>query len=134
MSFDVRPGTIADAAAALDIWRAAASFWIAAGRPLWTVAQFTLGRIETAAQAGQLVIGLEAGEIVACMLVEDKDQLMWRESEPGAALYLHKLAAKCTGSRNWAPRLVGWAALEAGRRGIDRLRLDCTDRPELIRI
>jgi hypothetical protein len=132
--FDVRFGTTDDAAAALGIWRGAASFWIDAGQPLWSVEQFRIETITAQAHAGQLVVGEEAGAVTACMIVENQDRLMWRDAAPGEALYLHKLAARRTGSGQWASRFVGWAVEEAGRRGIDRLRLDCTDRPALIRI
>ena len=131
---DVRFGKKEDAAAALVIWRTAASFWIEAGQPLWAVEQFGLDRIQAQAEARQLVVGEEAGAVVACMLVEDGDRLMWREAAPGEALYLHKLAALRAGSRQWASRLVEWAVAEARGRGIALLRLDCTDRPALIRI
>lgn len=131
---DVRFAKNDDAAAALDIWRAAASFWIEAGQPLWTVEQFQIEKIKAQVAARQLVVGVDAGVVAACMLVEDEDRLMWPEAARGEALYLHKLAALRAGSGQWAPRLTGWATDEAKARGIARLRLDCTDRPALIRI
>ena len=90
----IRFASADQAGAAVAIWREVAAWMIARGEPLWTVEEFTVAGALQDVRAGRLVLGFEAGEPVAAFTAQDEDPLFWPDAQPGAAIYLHKLAVR----------------------------------------
>jgi GNAT superfamily N-acetyltransferase len=106
---------------------------VAEGHPLWDPASFDLDDFRIAAVRGELVLGYQRAEPVACMLLKNRDPLFWPNDSPGEALYLHKLAVLSHArGRGWSGRLIRWARARALESAVRFLRLDAAPRSKLI--
>ena len=122
-----------EAAVAVDILREAALWSLCAGRPVWPPDSFDVVTFQIAANAGELVLGYERGEPVACMLLQTRDETYWPNDAAGEALYVHKVAVRRRAAgKGWVERFVHWARDDAERLGARYLRLDTLDRPKLL--
>jgi GNAT superfamily N-acetyltransferase len=122
-----------DAHVATQILRSVSTWLAQRGCPLWEPESFDVGRFRDAALRGELVLGYEGPQAVACMLVQRSDPVFWPDALPEEALYLHKIAVlrRCAG-RGWSARLIDWARAEARNGGARFLRLDTAPRPKLV--
>jgi GNAT superfamily N-acetyltransferase len=95
------------------------------GAPIWTAEALDLRHYEAAAASNELVGGYDGEAMVACMLLQARDELYWPEDPPHSALYLHKVAVRRTAAgQGWLGRLVAWAVDQARETGVEALRLD----------
>lgn len=117
---------------AVSIVREAAQHFADRGIEVWTGAELREADFIAAANAGELYLGYAGAEAVATMLLQPADRLYWPESEPGSALYIHKVAVlRAAAGGGWLNRLVGHAACEAVARSVPFLRLDTLEGPKL---
>jgi GNAT superfamily N-acetyltransferase len=101
----------------------------------WSIDEFRLEDFLAAAEAGELIVGLEDGACAATMLLQSMDSLYWPTEPPMAALYIHKLAVRrASAGRQWSARMIQWAEAAARARAIARLRLDTVLGPVLRRL
>ena len=123
----------ADAAAeAVAILREAADWAAARSARVWTPDELRLEDFRAAADAQELVIGFAGATPAATMLLQAADRVYWPEAAPGSALYVHKDAVRrAYAGQQWVDRLIEFAAADARRRNIGRLRLDTILRPPL---
>lgn len=129
----VRRAAASEAAVAVSILREAALWSLHTGRPTWHVDTFSVAAYESAATAGELVLGYDHGDPVACMLLQRRDDLYWPNDPAGEALYVHKVAVRRTAAgKGWVGGLVCWAREDARRLGARYLRLDTLNRPKLL--
>lgn len=128
----IRRGAVADAPVALSIIEEAAA-WAAARRmDVWYPQELRLEDFSKAAAAAELVIGYADDVPAATMLLQAADPVYWPDEAPRSALYLHKVAVRrAFAGQSWLRRLVDFAAEEAQRARIARLRLDTIQRPKL---
>lgn len=132
-SYEVARAAPIDAAIAVSILREAALWSLHSGRPTWSPDTLSVAAYESAATAGELVLGYEGGKPAACMLLQRRDTVYWPNDPVGEALYLHKVAVRRTAAgKGWVGRLVHWAREDARRVGARYLRLDTLDRPKLL--
>ena len=130
--YEIGIATAARAADAVRILKEAAQWLIERRIGHWSVDEFRMEDFAAAADAEELVIGLEDGAAAAVMLLQITDALYWPTESPGAALYIHKLAVRrAAAGQRWSARMIAWAATEARARAIPRLRLDTVPGPAL---
>ncbi len=115
------------------ILREAAQWLDEGGRKLWDASEFTAADIAERAARGELVLGFDGAEAVACLYLQTDDDAFWPAANVHEALYVHRLAVKrAHAGKGWSRRLLDWAACEARRRGYLFVRLDTELRPKLI--
>jgi GNAT superfamily N-acetyltransferase len=122
----IEQATPSEAATVAAVLNEAAQWLAADGRPLWSVADVGLERVQRDTDAGRYFIARENGDVAGVMRLDMEDPFFWPEIEPGSSAFVHKLAVR----RAWAGRGVSTAllafarerAFELGRR---HLRLDC---------
>ena len=125
----VSPGEADDA---LSIVREAAAWADAQGIAVWTPDELRIETFAAAARKSELVIGYAGQVAAATMLLQAEDPLYWPDEPRGSALYLHKVAVRRRyAGQSWLTRLIHFAADDALRSGIRRLRLDTVLRPKL---
>ena len=72
-------------------------------------------------ERGEIIVALEAGEIIGTILMQTTDPHAWPESDPGEALYLHRMGvARAASGRGWGKRIISWAADYGKKRGRGR--------------
>jgi GNAT superfamily N-acetyltransferase len=129
----IRRASLDDAVTAAQILRSVATWLVERGCPLWKPDSFDVPVFKDAARRGELVLGYEGPEAVACMLLQRSDPVFWPDASPGEALYLHKVAVlRHAAGRGWSTRLIDWARAEALKTGTRFLRLDTAPRPKLL--
>jgi ribosomal protein S18 acetylase RimI-like enzyme len=115
----------AEAVHAVDILTEAARWTSRFGAPIWGPDTFAVRDYQAFAAAGELIGGFDGDAMVACMLLQARDDLFWPDDPPHSALYLHKVAVRrAAAGRGWLGRLVAWAVAQARERDIGILRLD----------
>jgi GNAT superfamily N-acetyltransferase len=103
------------------------------GEPLWGEEETSGEDLVGVARAGELVTGMIAGTVCACMYLHSDDRVFWPNAREAEALYLHRLAvARRYAGLGYARAMLEWAQREAQRMGRDYLRLDCEPRPKLL--
>ena len=121
-----------NAAEAVAILREAAAWAAARDAPVWTPDELRVEDFAAAARAEELVLGYAGATAAATMLLQAADPVYWPEAAPGSALYVHKVAVRrAYAGQRWVDRLIEFAAADARRRHIGRLRLDTMLRPPL---
>jgi ribosomal protein S18 acetylase RimI-like enzyme len=121
----IRRATCEEAASAVRILRDVAALLVEKGSPLWDPQDFELDDFRNAASRGELVLGYQGAEPVACMLLQRSDPVFWPDDSPGEALYLHKLAVLSEArGLGWSSRLIAWAQARAVESAVHFLRLD----------
>lgn len=127
--------TEADAAVAAAILREVSEWLITQGRKLWDPDEISDEDVARHARAGELVIGREREEPVACMYLQGSDPLFWPEAKSGDAFYVHRLAVRrAFAGRGFAREMLDWAVTVARRLGRPFVRLDTELRPSLLRL
>jgi GNAT superfamily N-acetyltransferase len=117
----------------VSILREAALWALRTGRPTWAPNALRAAAYESAAAAGELVLGYQDGKPVACMLLQRRDNVYWPNDPVGEALYVHKVAVRrIAAGKGWVGRLVQWAREDARCVGARYLRLDTLNRPKLL--
>jgi GNAT superfamily N-acetyltransferase len=125
--------TEADATIAAAILREVSEWLAAGGRKLWDRDEISDEDVARHAQAGELVMGREGKEAVACMYLQLSDDLFWPRAD--AALYVHRLAVRrAFAGRGLARAMLDWAVTEARRISRPFVRLDTELRPPLLRL
>lgn len=120
-----------DAAVAAGILREVSEWLVAQGRKLWDPEEISDADIARHAQAGELIIGREGHEAVACMYLQLVDDLFWPQAD--AALYVHRLAVKrAFAGQGRAREMLDWAVVEARRMKRPFVRLDTELRSSLL--
>ena len=120
------------AAEAVAILHEAAAWAAARNAPVWTPDELRIDDFRVAANAEELVVGYAGSTPAATMLLQAADRVYWPEAAPGSALYVHKVAVRrAYAGQQWVDRLIEFAAADARRRKIGRLRLDTILRPAL---
>jgi hypothetical protein len=71
---------VSDVQQAAAILREVSDWLISVGNKLWEVNEITEEEIARRAQSGELVIGRENGEAIACMYLQTADPLCWPEA------------------------------------------------------
>lgn len=121
----IRRANCDEAASAVRILRSVSTLLVEKGSPLWDPESFDLGAFRNAALLGELVLGYQGDEPVACMLLQRSDPVFWPDDSPGDALYLHKLAVLSQArGLGWSSRLIEWAHARAVESAVRFLRLD----------
>jgi GNAT superfamily N-acetyltransferase len=127
--------TEADAPIAAAILREVSEWLVAQGRKLWDPVEISDEDVARRARAGELVLGREGDEVIACMYLQRSDPLFWPEAKSGDALYVHRLAVRrAFAGRGNAREMLDWAAAEARRLGRPFVRLDTELRSSLVRL
>jgi GNAT superfamily N-acetyltransferase len=127
--------TVSDAQQAEAILREVSQWLIALGRKLWDQSEIFGEDIARVAERGELVIGRENGEAIACMYLQKADPLFWPKAKGDEALYVHRLAVRRRfAGQALAQQMLDWAALEAIRLGRTHVRLDTEMRPALLHL
>lgn len=135
MPLSISRGSIADVADADRILREVAAWLDAKGEPLWGPNELSYDALTKVARAGELIVGRVGAEMAACMYLHGEDREFWPEDGPEEAFYIHRLAvARRHAGRGFARAMLAWAEGETRARGRPYLRLDCVDRPKLIRL
>lgn len=133
MAMQVGRGSIDDAKAAAAILREVSEWLIGAGKRLWNPDEIADADVAQHARQGELIVGCEDGEPVACMYLQTSDSLFWPLAREGEALYIHRLAVRrAYAGRGRAREMLDWAAEEAKRSGRMFVRLDTEVRPAVI--
>src|ERR1700760_4018933 len=110
---------------ALSILREAARWASARGIEVWRDPELREQDYLEGARLRQLVMGFEGDQAVVTMLLQPDDPLYWPEIPAATSLFLHKIAGRrAHAGRGWLARLIEFAAADAGRRGLEWLRLD----------
>lgn len=129
----IRRASVEEAADAVSILREVTQWLVDTGRPLWPLNSLDVAAFRRAASKGELVLGYEDSQAVACMLLQPRDDIHWPNDTPGEALYVHKLAVRrAAAGQGWSRRLIEWASAQAREAGARVLRLDTSDRHELV--
>ena len=120
-----------DAAIASAILLEVSEWLVAQGRKLWDPDEISDEDVARRARSGELVIGREGQEAVACMYLQLSDDLFWPHAD--AALYVHRLAVRrAFAGKGRAREMLDWAVLEARRMGRPFVRLDTELRGSLL--
>ncbi|MFD1658110.1 GNAT family N-acetyltransferase [Streptomyces caeni] len=120
----IRPGR-PDELGVVEGLLSGASAWLASrGIDQWQYPPHR-DRIMTALERGVCFLAFEDGEPIATMQVDDfADPEFWTpDDDPGAALYLHRMAVSRSAA-GVGVRLLDWAAERAAAQGKRWLRLD----------
>jgi GNAT superfamily N-acetyltransferase len=129
----IRRASADEAASAVHILRDVAIALAKEGDPLWDPASFDADDFRNAALRGELVLGYDGSEPVACMRLQPSDPVFWPDDAPGEALYLHKLAVRSRARGcGWSGRLIHWSLARAVESTARFLRLDSAPRSKLI--
>jgi protein-tyrosine phosphatase len=86
----LEPAGAADAAAVVRLRDAAASWLLRRGIAQWQPGEADEARVAARADAGELFVVRDRGEVVAAVVIVASDPLIWGP-RPGAAGYLHTL-------------------------------------------
>ena len=126
-------GTEHDAAVAAAILREVSEWLVSQGRKLWDPVEISAEDVARHARAGELVIGCEGDDAVACMYLQRSDDLFWPEAD--AALYVHRLAVRrAFAGQGRAREMLDWAVAEARRLERPFVRLDTELRSSLLNL
>jgi GNAT superfamily N-acetyltransferase len=102
------------------------------GAVLWTEAQTTPARLAMDYPLEQLHFLEDNSMRIGIVVLMDHDPLFWPELEPGAALFVHKLAIHPVHCGKGLGKIALDTIVEyAGKIGHEWVRLDCDDRPAL---
>jgi len=118
-------GTVADAAAVVRLRDAAAEWLLARGIEQWHPGEAGESGLAARADAGELFVVRDRGEVVAAVVIVPSDPLVWGP-RPSDAGYLHTLVI----DRRWAGqglgrRVLARAEAHIAARGATCARLDC---------
>jgi GNAT superfamily N-acetyltransferase len=110
---------------AVSILKEAATWALSRGIDVWHLDELREQDFHEAALRGELVMGFDAAQPAATMLLQSHDPIYWPEIAPDTCLFLHKIAVRrAHAGRGWLGRLIEFAAEDARRRGMSWLRLD----------
>jgi GNAT superfamily N-acetyltransferase len=125
-----RPGEVDAVLAILHEVR----LWLAdSGKKLWEERHIDTEAMREHGERGEIIVALEASEIIGTILMQTTDPHAWPESDPGEALYLHRMGvARAASGRGWGKRIISWAADYAKNAGVAAIRLDCVPRAQLM--
>ncbi|MFF3166132.1 GNAT family N-acetyltransferase [Streptomyces sp. NPDC003273] len=122
----IRPGRV-DELGSVEALLQGASAWLASrGIDQWQYPPHR-DRIVTALERGVCFLAFEDGEPIATIQVDDfADPEFWGpEDDPGAALYVHRMAiSRGAAGRGVGRELLDWATDRAAEQGKQWLRLD----------
>jgi GNAT superfamily N-acetyltransferase len=105
--------------------REAAEWALSRGVLVWREDELCDQDFVEAASADELVIGFDARQPVATMLLQKSDPIYWPEVVPNSSLFLHKIAVRrAHAGRDWLGRLLEFAEEAAHEGGNQWLRLD----------
>jgi GNAT superfamily N-acetyltransferase len=130
----VRPASVDDVDAVLDLLADAAAWTAAIGHANWP-ARFPRGLVEANAEAGELYLASRAGEIVGTLALQWSDAYFWGDAgEDGRAGYVHRVVVRRPYARaGLGAQLLAWADDEVRARDRCFLRLDVVSHNEPLR-
>lgn len=99
---------------------------------LWSESQLTLDGLKNQYKDGELYLVKNQGILEGVIFLQEQDPYFWPELTDQDSLFLHKLAIHPTyKGLNKGAEVIKLAELEASKRGLAWLRLDCDDRTPL---
>lgn len=117
---------------ASDILQAVVQCLDGAGRSLWSSGQISVNGLQAVYQLEELRFIVVDGGEVGILFLQRQDPLFWPELTDNHSLFIHKLALHPSAMGKALGRLAVQAVIdEALQRGLQWVRLDCDDRPNL---
>lgn len=129
----IRSAAVSEGAEAHQLLLDIAQWLIDRDRALWLPRELDPAIMQTAAERGELYVGLVERRIATCMILQNEDKTFWPELEDDDSCFLHRLLVhREFAGRSLSGAMITFAETETRRRGRRWLRLDCDPRPELI--
>jgi GNAT superfamily N-acetyltransferase len=124
---------LSEAVDVASVLQEAARWLIEAGKPLWSLEEFSEDGLRPDILRGEYFAAHLNGAIVGVMKFQLEDKIFWPEEESGASAFVHKLAVRRSHSGvGISTELLSFAKGRAQSLGLRQLRLDClADRAKL---
>lgn len=116
------------------ILREAAARLRLAGMPMWRDEELRPDVVRPDVEAGRYVLASVHGEPGGVARLTTDDPRFWPESEPGAALYIHRLAVRRRfAGTGLSAAILEWCVNHARLEALPRVRLDCDAKRPMLR-